>query len=1057
VSTIPVASGVTGGSISYTIQSSGIFSSILYHTYVDWNSDGDFTDGGEFEDDDVIFGTGVSFPVITIPSGATLGIKRVRILGASGSITTNGCSTSDGQVRDYLISVLPSSPPACANLTFPANGSTLANVSPVLQWTPGSGTAPTGYDVYFGTTPNPPLVADSIIPESYNPGVLTPNTQYYWRIVPVAYNFVASGCPTWNFFTPVAPPPAGCVATPVPANGATISNVNQDLSWAPGAGPAPTTYDVYFGTNPNPPLFQAGLTVASFALPQLNGGTTYYWRIVPFNTFLPATGCATFSFTTTGSAVPPCPSLLFPANGDILTFNSTQFLWSSSLPTGNPQASYTFNFGPTPTPSFYNSGIIDTMYSVANLNLGQTYYWQALPTFWGTTNATCPVFSFQYPQIPTGTPCVPYSSMNPCLWDSILVIRVMSEVDTILDTIRCGQPVYKNQMFTHRLKVGRKSDILLQIIDENTAPSYFSYELYLDSAAQIIQLFYNQQVNPNELFSLFALQVDSTISVDLARFRVSVSQTLMGGTCSLGNEGFARDYTFEVEYDTAITTPLCMVPVYPPDGSTNIAQDPIFRASSPLASSIPEDFDLYFSQTPTLGAPAIVNAFGPNFFITGGMAPNTTYYWSIVPKNQAGTATGCPVWSFTTAPVCVPTSETVTRPILNLVQLIDTTGAMVLADTLPMQQVLGYGEQTANYKNLFDSITVIARAADTLRITTALPAADFATVALYADWNNDGTFAASELLYATTTAGGTLPVVLPQVALSGLFRMRLLIATPRNGVAVPTVLLPCTANFGMVYDVKLAYTGPPAALIQGYTVSCAPMLALGTADVDVQGGTPPFTYLWQPGGATTDSISGLQPGTYQVLVTDAENFTSTASVSVGVNTGSITGNIAGASTAVTLTPQPYTVSTNTTGAVTYLWSTTNGTILAGQGTATAQVQWTAPGNFTLRCTVTVSAFPMCNRVITRSVLVTQTSGLAHSPTHQLDVSLQPNPSTGTVTLVSAQMPDQVDVLNMQGQVVYTSTLIAGGTLQLTHLPNGVYIVRAIKTGYTASHIRLVLE
>ena len=43
----------------------------------------------------------------------------------------------------------------------------------------------------------------------------------------------------------------------------------------------------------------------------------------------------------------------------------------------------------------------------------------------------------------------------------------------------------------------------------------------------------------------------------------------------------------------------------------------------------------------------------------------------------------------------------------------------------------------------------------------------------------------------------------------------------------------------------------------------------GSIDVSVSGGTPGYTYLWQPGGETTQDLSGLGPGTYEVVVTDA--------------------------------------------------------------------------------------------------------------------------------------------------------------------------------------------
>jgi len=100
----------------------------------------------------------------------------------------------------------------------------------------------------------------------------------------------------------------------------------------------------------------------------------------------------------------------------------------------------------------------------------------------------------------------------------------------------------------------------------------------------------------------------------------------------------------------------------------------------------------------------------------------------------------------------------------------------------------------------------------------------------------------------------------------------------------------------------------------------------GSIDINISGGTPPFTYVWSNGG-TTEYISGLAPGSYDVIATDknscsyAANFTLTeptalvATVSVtdeiciGENNGAIDLNVSGA------TP-PYS----------FLWSTGQNTV-----------------------------------------------------------------------------------------------------------------------------------
>jgi hypothetical protein len=43
----------------------------------------------------------------------------------------------------------------------------------------------------------------------------------------------------------------------------------------------------------------------------------------------------------------------------------------------------------------------------------------------------------------------------------------------------------------------------------------------------------------------------------------------------------------------------------------------------------------------------------------------------------------------------------------------------------------------------------------------------------------------------------------------------------------------------------------------------------GAIDINVTGGTSPYTYVWTPGGAVTQDITGVADGTYKVVVTDA--------------------------------------------------------------------------------------------------------------------------------------------------------------------------------------------
>ncbi|MFH2141167.1 MAG: PKD domain-containing protein [Bacteroidota bacterium] len=54
----------------------------------------------------------------------------------------------------------------------------------------------------------------------------------------------------------------------------------------------------------------------------------------------------------------------------------------------------------------------------------------------------------------------------------------------------------------------------------------------------------------------------------------------------------------------------------------------------------------------------------------------------------------------------------------------------------------------------------------------------------------------------------------------------------------------------------------------------------GQASVTPSGGTPPYSYLWSPGGATTSTISLVPSGIYSVTVTDASNCSQTGLITV---------------------------------------------------------------------------------------------------------------------------------------------------------------------------------
>jgi hypothetical protein len=104
--------------------------------------------------------------------------------------------------------------------------------------------------------------------------------------------------------------PANPPSNPVPADGATIVNPDADLSallhWPSIVLGCFQLYGdgvrVFFGTDPNPPLYKSEATFPGFPLDvgTLQPGTTYYWRVTYLNSLGPSGLSPTWRFTTAG-------------------------------------------------------------------------------------------------------------------------------------------------------------------------------------------------------------------------------------------------------------------------------------------------------------------------------------------------------------------------------------------------------------------------------------------------------------------------------------------------------------------------------------------------------------------------------------------------------------------------------------------------------------------------------------------------------------------------------------------------------------------------------------
>ncbi|MGB9820043.1 MAG: PQQ-binding-like beta-propeller repeat protein [Pseudothermotoga sp.] len=121
--------------------------------------------------------------------------------------------------------------------------------------------------------------------------------KYLWFITILLVVFLLSQCAAPAPVVKNSPPSKP--ANPNPANGANGIDITPTLSWNCSDPDSDTlTFDIYFGTNSNPPLLKSNHTSTNYQTNTLNYNTTYYWKIVAKDNKGASTVGDVWSFTT---------------------------------------------------------------------------------------------------------------------------------------------------------------------------------------------------------------------------------------------------------------------------------------------------------------------------------------------------------------------------------------------------------------------------------------------------------------------------------------------------------------------------------------------------------------------------------------------------------------------------------------------------------------------------------------------------------------------------------------------------------------------------------------
>ena len=342
------------------------------------------------------------------------------------------------------------------------------------------------------------------------------------------------------------------------------------------------------------------------------------------------------------------------------------------------------------------------------------------------------------------------------------------------------------------------------------------------------------------------VSVTSTSATTVVRFRGKVTGTF---TSDIGMDN--------VRLAVLTGVPTCATTLLPAAGATNVARNTALTWQA--GTGVTTGYDVYFGTTAT---PSVVstNQSGTTYAVTALLAPNTTYYYQVVPRNANGPAVGCGVQSFTTnnVPVYCDPSTTNLSGICgaNNVTQVTVGGSGLNATGLTCSTVPnGVGTASSAYTSYPVSGSTTGTLLRGLTYPVTIINSGNSILSVWVDFNQDGTFEVTEWAQvATTTTANTAVtanITVPPTAALGLTGMR--VRSRGNGNSNGAGDACATFGGGETKDFVVTIGAAPA---------CAPPTALGTANLSTT--TATLTFGAGSGTATNYIVqygpTGFTPG-----------------------------------------------------------------------------------------------------------------------------------------------------------------------------------------------------
>ena len=495
-----------------------------------------------------------------------------------------------GPVWSFTTSV-PVPPPGPTDPT-PVDNAGNQNRSLTLAWSSSAATPPLNYEVHFGTTVTPPVVAT--IPAqsrtSYPVDNLALDTRYYWNVVSIGSGGLRTEGPVWSFTTWTSNPAPTIPVSPQPANQTRHVSLAPTLSWlSTDPESQPLSYDVYFGADDDP-AFLAHSTTNHVDVTGLEYFKDYYWRVVAFDSEGASTSGPQWTFRTKGDKPPTVPVLVAPALASVVPPFDGYLEWSAQDPEGDP-LHFDIYLGTTANPPLVATRTVDRLdFSQLNLSEDTMYYWRVSARDLDDLVTDGPVWTFRTSDlVPPVTPSDP-SPLN----GATDVYR--------LPVLKWHSSDPDNQALHYVVRLGTSQS------------SGRDYESENDS-----------------------LQVESPLEIGTQYYwRVTAIDT---------------DHSSTVGPWWTFTTPTSNLPPTAPaspdptDHATNQGSTVMLQWAATDPEGLPLTYTVCFGSTPQ--PPQIVSHWPKNSF-TMYQLPPKDYYWIIVAHDVDGNSTMGPQWTFRT-------------------------------------------------------------------------------------------------------------------------------------------------------------------------------------------------------------------------------------------------------------------------------------------------------------------------------------------------------------------------------------------------------------------------